>query len=61
MFELLNTSSHAVKYETATALTTFTQNPTAVKGMIFKIPIYLFASDYHSLAAASCFIHLAIK
>ncbi|OAX38117.1 Coatomer, beta subunit [Rhizopogon vinicolor AM-OR11-026] len=31
MFELLNSSSHAVKYEAATTLTTLTQNPAAVK------------------------------
>ncbi|KAG2151481.1 adaptin N terminal region-domain-containing protein [Suillus clintonianus] len=31
MFELLSSSSHAVKYEAATTLTTLTQNPTAVK------------------------------
>ncbi|KAJ7221746.1 coatomer protein [Mycena pura] len=31
MFELLNVSSNAVKYEAATTLTTLTQNPAAVK------------------------------
>ncbi|KAG0697339.1 Clathrin/coatomer adaptor, adaptin-like protein [Suillus ampliporus] len=31
MFELLNSSSHAVKYEAVTTLTTLTQNPAAVK------------------------------
>lgn len=31
IFELLNASSHAVKYEAATTLTTLTQNPAAVK------------------------------
>ncbi|KAF8636776.1 hypothetical protein AX16_010977 [Volvariella volvacea WC 439] len=31
IFELLNVSSHAVKYEAATTLTTLTQNPAAVK------------------------------
>ncbi|KAF8730552.1 hypothetical protein AX14_005483 [Amanita brunnescens Koide BX004] len=31
IFELLNASSHAVKYEAATTLTALTQNPTAVK------------------------------
>ncbi|KAF9235057.1 adaptin N terminal region-domain-containing protein [Melanogaster broomeanus] len=31
MFELLNSSSHAVKFEAATTLTTLTQNPAAVK------------------------------
>ncbi|KAK4685797.1 coatomer subunit beta, partial [Tremellales sp. Uapishka_1] len=31
IFELLNSSSHAVKYEAATSLTTLTQNPAAVK------------------------------
>ncbi|KAJ7578395.1 coatomer protein [Mycena floridula] len=31
MFELLNVTSHAVKYEAATTLTTLTQNPAAVK------------------------------
>ena len=30
--ELLNASSHAVKYEAATTLTSLTQNPAAVKG-----------------------------
>lgn len=30
--ELLNASSHAVKYEAATTLTALTQNPAAVKG-----------------------------
>lgn len=33
IFELLNVSSHAVKYEAATTLTLLTQNPAAVKGM----------------------------
>lgn len=32
IFELLNATSHSVKYEAATALTTLTQNPAAVKG-----------------------------
>ena len=32
IFELLNSPSHAVKYEAATSLTTLTQNPAAVKG-----------------------------
>ena len=32
IFDLLNASSHAVKYEAATTLTTLTQNPAAVKG-----------------------------
>ncbi|KAF7970467.1 hypothetical protein HWV62_23875 [Athelia sp. TMB] len=31
IFELLNASSHAVKYEAATTLTTLTQNPAAIK------------------------------
>ncbi|KAG8769704.1 coatomer subunit beta, partial [Serendipita sp. 398] len=31
VFELLNVSSHAVKYDAATTLTTLTQNPAAVK------------------------------
>ncbi|EIW87463.1 coatomer protein [Coniophora puteana RWD-64-598 SS2] len=31
MFDLLNSSSHAVKYEAATTLTTLSQNPAAVK------------------------------
>ncbi|KAH0825736.1 hypothetical protein J3R83DRAFT_9951 [Lanmaoa asiatica] len=31
MFELLNSSSHAVKYEAATTLTTLTRNPAAIK------------------------------
>ncbi|KAG5644963.1 hypothetical protein DXG03_007333 [Asterophora parasitica] len=31
IFELLETSSHAVKYEAATTLTTLTQNPAAIK------------------------------
>lgn len=30
--ELLNATSHAVKYEAATTLTSLTQNPAAVKG-----------------------------
>jgi len=33
ILELLNASSHAVKYEAATTLTTLTQNPAAVKGI----------------------------
>lgn len=31
IFELLNSTSHAVKYEAATSLTTLTQNPAAIK------------------------------
>ena len=33
IFELLNATSHSVKYEAATTLTTLTQNPAAVKGL----------------------------
>lgn len=33
IFELLSSGAHSVKYEAATALTTLTQNPAAVKGM----------------------------
>ncbi|OWZ37844.1 coatomer beta subunit [Cryptococcus neoformans c45] len=33
IFELLNSKSHAVKYEAATSLTTLTQNPAAVKAV----------------------------
>ena len=60
IFDLLNAPSHAVKYEAATALTTLTQNPAAVKGKSFrKRPLcclIIFPS-----AAASCFINLVIK
>ena len=44
IFELLNASSHAVKYEAATTLTTLTQNPAAVKGeqLVSNIPLYMF-------------------
>lgn len=38
IFELLNASSHAVKYEAATTLTTLTQNPAAVKGAVLFDP-----------------------
>ena len=38
IFELLNASSHAVKYEAATTLTTLTQNSAAVKGTILLSP-----------------------
>lgn len=34
VFELLNASSHSVKYEAATTLTTLTQNPAAIKGAV---------------------------
>lgn len=34
MFDLLNAPSYAVKYEAATTLTTLTQNPAAVKGIL---------------------------
>lgn len=34
IFELLNASSHSVKYEAATTLTTLTQNPAAIKGVL---------------------------
>ncbi len=37
IFELLNASSHAVKYEAATTLTTLTQNPAAVKGASLNV------------------------
>ncbi|EGN93580.1 hypothetical protein SERLA73DRAFT_97514 [Serpula lacrymans var. lacrymans S7.3] len=53
IFELLNASSHAVKYEAATTLTTLTQNPAAVKGKA-----YLFT---YMCSAASCFVNLVIK
>ena len=36
IFELLAVSSHAVKYEAATTLTSLTQNPAAIKGAIQK-------------------------
>lgn len=58
IFELLNASSHAVKYEAATTLTTLTQNPAAVKGAFLK------CRDSYSefpIAAATCFINLVIK
>lgn len=38
IFELLNSPSHAVKYEAATSLTSLTQNPAAVKGMSSSVP-----------------------
>jgi coatomer subunit beta len=60
MFELLNSSSHAVKYEAATTLTTLTQNPAAVKGNIYNQVLYVCCSP-PSLAAASCFVNLVIK
>ncbi len=46
IFELLNSPSHAVKYEAATSLTTLTQNPAAVKGelSLSVIPLTLVAS-----------------
>jgi coatomer subunit beta len=60
MFELLNSSSHAVKYEAATTLTTLTQNPAAVKG-IFAIRSCAHTHLPSSPAAASCFVNLVIK
>lgn len=59
IFELLNASSHAVKYEAATTLTTLTQNPAAVKGM--SIPCLKNRFLICLAAAASCFITLVIK
>ena len=41
IFELLNVSSHSVKYEAATTLTSLTQNPAAVKGKICSIVLFL--------------------
>ena len=38
IFELLNATSHSVKYEAATTLTTLTQNPAAVKGQLSLPP-----------------------
>lgn len=46
MFELLSATSHAVKYEAATTLTTLTQNAAAVKGEIYSYP-----SDFAQLCA----------
>jgi coatomer subunit beta len=60
MFELLNSSSHAVKYEAATTLTTLTQNPAAVKGTVYSWVLCACCSP-SSLAAASCFVTLVIK
>ena len=62
MFELLNSSSHAVKYETATTLTTLTQNPAAVKGAFFDL-LWPWTLDRIGMpsAAASCFVNLVIK
>lgn len=59
IFELLNSSSHAVKYEAATTLTTLTQNPAAVKG-IYNTAKSLITPN-HTLAAASCFVTLVLK
>lgn len=38
IFELLNVTSHTVKYEAATTLTTLTQNPAAIKGSFTSAP-----------------------
>ncbi|KAI0652316.1 coatomer protein [Trametes meyenii] len=51
--ELLNATSHAVKYEAAATLTSLTQNPAAVKGM--------WGSGRRPTAAASCYISLVQK
>lgn len=55
----MTASSHAVKYEAATTLTSLTQNAAAVKG----IPPFLLFCCYANIiiAAASCFIELAVK
>jgi len=65
MFELLSATSHAVKYEAATTLTTLTQNAAAVKGDIYSYPSDLAqpcADAYAPLiAAASSLVTLAAK
>jgi coatomer subunit beta len=61
IFELLNASSYAVKYEAATTLTVLTQNTAAVKGEYLYISFENLQADGVFAAAASCFINLVIK
>ena len=58
---MLNASSHAVKYEAATTLTTLTQNSAAVKGKYFDIPVVRGGINNCHAAAASCLINLVVK
>ena len=60
IFELLNSPSHAVKYEAATSLTTLTQNPAAVKGM-FSVRQGRTVPLTCSVAAAVAFAELIVK
>jgi coatomer subunit beta len=53
IFDLLESPSNTVVYESATSLASLTNNPAAVKGMVFV--------EHAKLAAASKFIELAIK
>ena len=64
IFELLNATSHSVKYEAASMLTTLTQNPAAVKGEADRGRLADLAKQCSNdvfLAAASCFIDLIVK
>lgn len=74
IFELLESNSHAVKYEAANTLTSLTQNPAAVKGesMGLRIPLLTFTSKLSILnafvrvhpslaAAAGAFVDLIVK
>lgn len=60
----MNASSHAVKYEAATTLTTLTQNPAAVKGAhLSRLCLLLSCAKCcpNLAASASAFITLVIK
>jgi coatomer subunit beta len=63
IFELLNATSHAVKYEAALSLTTLTQNPAAVKGeRSVSEPGEHRGVDHANLAAAAgAFVDLIVK
>lgn len=57
IFELLNSPSHAVKYEAAISLTTLTQNPAAVKGQ----SAFVVSARADIVAAAGAFAELIVK
>jgi hypothetical protein len=60
IFDLLNTSSHAVKYGAATTLTLLTQNPAAMKGSFPQSQSALTVPLIAFVAAASTFVNLIV-
>lgn len=58
---MLTAASHSVKYEAANILMVLTSNPAAVKGKSFDMHMTCSLLMNIDLAAATCYIDLAVK